>query len=419
MKCIKVSAVNELKCISINGSTRCITIPEYTYVPLPAITFLDSGNGTDSYTTGGLFIAYEGLECKLQVTNHEEIVGNGLNWIYEVEGSTQTVDSDGTITWTEPVSGADSRTILFTVYDNYGAYKQRELVIKPKIGQIYYTNVDGYTGVINGLSNFRYTFNGNTDVEKITIMNADGIEDWRSFCENCTNLKTFDIQCDTSSATSLRQAWHGCLKLQSFSYMNTSNVTNMQDTWASCVALTSFPSLDTGSVTNMYDTWYGCSGLTSFPYINTSNVVNMTATWAYCYGLTSFPSLDTSNVTTLALAWGSCYNLTSFPYINTSKVTNLNVAWSDCYGLTSFPNIDTSSVTNFEKAWYQCYLMTSFPHIDTSSATNLTDTWHNCNSLPVEDCDGNTGTSVFRRYTYSDGVPVASGEGKNVDCSGE
>jgi len=104
--------------------------------------------------------------------------------------------------------------------------------------------------------------------------------------------------------------------------------------------------------------------------------------------------------------------------IDTSNAVSLGNTWMNCSSLTSFPHIDTSSVTELAYTWLNCSSLTSFPHIDTGNVPTFYAPWGGCYALPHEDCGGNTGNDVLRVFLYDDGVPVPSGDGIYVDCSG-
>jgi len=358
------------------------------HLPIPQVEFLDNGSGSPQLDENGDFHPYQGAQCKLRVTNHEEIVALGIKYVYNIGADILSLDPDGTITWKERINHSIfwheiSRPLEFIFYVDEIAktYTERVIQVFPQKPQIYYENTDGSTGIKLGLTSFANLFKFNSHIKKVTVLNTNNVSDWSSMCYVARNLVEFNVECDTSNVTNLNSAWIDCSSLTSFPYMNTSNVTDMAYAWVSCSLLTSFPAIDTSKVTDISYAWYRGHSLTSFPAIDTSKVTNMANTWAGCSLLTSFPAIDTSNVTNLANTWQDCSSLTSFPAIDTSKVTNMSFTWYNCNNLTSFLPIDTSNVTNMVYSWYNCSNLTSFPSLDTSNVTDMSFAWSGCSSL--------------------------------------
>jgi len=385
MSCISVYSENGKSCISVNApSEKCIEVYARSFtIPMPEITFKDSGGGEPLFTDEGYFKAYMYATCKIRVSNHEEAINMGLHVSYLVSSEGFEREPNGTITWVEPPThGIIYRTMSFRFTDEFGHYKERIVRVVPELPQIIYENVDGTNGIKTALSSFYSLFESDSNVYKITIYDTENVSDWHNICYNSTSLVEFNIECDTSNVTNLWSAWLGCSSLTSFPDIDTSAVTDFFRAWNSCTSLTSFPSIDTSQATDLSYTWAYCTSLTSFPYIDTHNVSDFGNAWQGCSSLTSFPDIDTSNATTLRRSWAGCSALTSFPYIDTGKVTILNQTWRNCSSLSgAFPAIDTGNVTNFSYTWHNCSSLTSFPTIDTHKATSLERTWAYCSSI--------------------------------------
>ena len=119
-------------CITVTPRCKPICDSVEESIPYPIINFLDSGGGEATYNANNNPICYVGTTCKLQITNHADIVSNGVKWYYMINGDDVTVDSEGFVTWVEKDNGAISRTMLFKFYTDKH-YKSRSITVIPTL----------------------------------------------------------------------------------------------------------------------------------------------------------------------------------------------------------------------------------------------------------------------------------------------
>ena len=149
---------------------------------------------------------------------------------------------------------------------------------------------------------------------------------------------------DTSSATTMRNMFYECQKLQllDLSGFDTSNVTDMHSMFYNCKVLTGIDvsGFDTSNVTDMSNMFYNAHNLTTLNVsgFNTSKVTSMASMFCATSisGLT-LSSFSTLNVTSMNAMFKNCKDLMSLDLdtFNTSNVTDMKEMFLNTLRLTT------------------------------------------------------------------------------------
>ncbi len=314
---------------------------------------------------------------------------------------TFTIRCNNSGTFDATVDWGDESTSAITAYDDADLTHT-------------YATADDYDISISGTFPNIY-FNGTGDRAKVKSVTNLGSVGWTSFFgsfKGCSNMTSFDAgDCDTSSATNVREMLRSCSSLTSLDLSNfdTSGVNAsyaMYHTFSGCSSLTSLDlsGFDTSSVTDMRVMFDGCTSLTSLDVssFDTSSVTAMQSMFKDCSSLTSLDvtSFDTSGVTTMKSMFEDCSSLTSLDVsdFDTSSVTSMQSMFKDCENITSLDvsSFDTSSVTAMQSMFNDCENITSLDvsSFDTSSATNMSGMFRECSSLTSIDLSSFDTSSV-------------------------
>jgi len=244
---------------------------------------------------------------------------------------TFTIPCNNSGTFDATVDWGDESTSAITAYDDADLTHT-------------YATADDYDISISGTFPNIY-FNGTGDRAKVKSVTNLGSVGWTSFFgsfKGCSNMTSFDAgDCDTSSATSVREMLRSCSSLTSLDLSNfdTSGVNAsyaMYYTFSGCSSLTSLDlsSFDTSSVTSMRKMFDGCSSITSLDVssFDTSNVTDMRNMFTDC-SLTTITGIEDFDITAVSTDY-----MTSFlnsATLSTTVYDELLVNWE---GQTGYNN---------------------------------------------------------------------------------
>jgi len=162
---------------------------------------------------------------------------------------------------------------------------------------------------------------------------------------------------DTSSVTTMANAFNGCSQLTELDVSNwdVSNVTNMQNLFSGCSGLTKIDisNWDTSNVTNMNNLFANCTSFTDLndyvPYLDTSSLTNISRIFLYYAGEElDVRNFNTSNVTSFSEAFFRIPNVKVLDVsgFDTSNVTSYGGMFADMYDLTDVIGIENFNLEN-------------------------------------------------------------------------
>ena len=189
------------------------------------------------------------------------------------------------------------------------------------------------------------------------------IRDGSSLFKNVTDanfeaLNAALSKTDTSSLTTLYQAFHSSTATSLSLNLNTTNVTSMLGMFAYCESLQHAPDLYTGKVTTMKQMFSNCKAMVDAPLYDTALVTDMQQMFENCYKLSTVPPYDTTSVTTMATMFRNDSALISIPKFNTPNVTNTTSTFYYCTALTTIPELDMRNVTAASSMLERCGKLT-------------------------------------------------------------
>ena len=133
--------------------------------------------------------------------------------------------------------------------------------------------------------------------------------------------------------------------------------------WGSCenfslmfcrTNLSAIPLIDTSSATSMINAFFGCEKITTIPQLNTSKVIDMSSMLSGCVSLVTIPLLDTSSVTSMSFMVSGCTSIQGIPAFNTNKVRYINKMFENCSNLVDVPVFNLPVCTEMNNMFYKC-----------------------------------------------------------------
>jgi hypothetical protein len=165
-----------------------------------------------------------------------------------------------------------------------------------------------------GTPTAHFTFDGDTEIEKVTIKELGAFTNMSNMFENCSGIKTMIITADTSNVTNMHMTFHNLQALTSFPQIDLSSVTNLNQTWEACLSLTSMPSMDYSSVEVFTQSWLGCKALVCFAgTLDFSSLTTGNAAFVGCDVLVEPPPAGTAVRAALSATAGTYTNPGSCP----------------------------------------------------------------------------------------------------------
>jgi hypothetical protein len=146
-----------------------------------------------------------------------------------------------------------------------------------------------------GTPTAHFTFDGDTEIEKVTLKELGAFTNMSNMFENCSGIKTMIIPADTSKVTNMHMTFHNLQALTSFPQIDLTSVTNLNQAWEACKLLTSMPSMDYSNVEVFSQAWLACEALVCFDgTLDFSSLTDGSAAFVGCNVLAQPPAAGTA-----------------------------------------------------------------------------------------------------------------------------
>lgn len=223
---------------------------------------------------------------------------------------------------------------------------------------------------LNVAANLNNTFNNCRSLVSIQDINITLVSNSAlvGTFQNCTSLRTVNIDITTNSSFSCNTLFSGCSDLEgcNLSVIGTGKISETTSMFASCVSLRSGPVLDTSACSLFSSMFSGCVSLIDLPKYDYTSASILGSMFSGCVSLQKVPVFNTTDsLTTLTSMFAGCVALVGgAEFESTNGVTAIGLMYNNCSALSYVPQYSFPAIVGTANTVFgNCQALSSIPEI--------------------------------------------------------